>query len=44
MYSNYSYSIKVLLPCDPLCGEKNTKSKLIPTNGSELLHSEKKVD
>ena len=27
MYSNCSYAIKVLLPCDPLCGEKNTKKK-----------------
>ena len=27
MYSNCSYAIKVLLPCDPLCGEKNTKNK-----------------
>ena len=27
MYSNCSYAIKVLLPCDPLCGEKNTEKK-----------------
>ena len=27
MYSNCSYAIKVLLPCDPLCGEKNTKKE-----------------
>ena len=27
MYSNCSYAIKVLLPCNPLCGEKNTKKK-----------------
>ena len=27
MCSNCSYAIKVLLPCDPLCGEKNTKNK-----------------
>ena len=29
MYSNCSYAIKVLLPCDPLCGKKNTKKKTI---------------
>ena len=44
MYSNCSCAIKVLLPCDPLCGEKNKRRKLIPTNGSELLHSEQKLD
>ena len=27
MYNNCSYAIKALLPCDPLCGEKNIEKK-----------------